>query len=220
MDYEHGLLSYCPLVQLMPRIRIAPVLQSAAATGSCRCPLAGGCCQGFPDTGADGAWQEGRLCRARCLPVGTRRSPEQCFCKRRISRCRPWSNSICSFFRKAMCRCTLWIWCSRDTVSIATELALHACGERRRPAVRQQRHRGTPGAEPVPEPQHEAEPLGTAGACSPPSLPGDVAAGKAAPCRGRDPTGGPAGAAPESPHCPIPAASSRCGLGLESSDTA
>jgi len=62
----------------------------------------------------------GSLCRsAQC-------SPEQCFCRRRISRCRPWSSSICSFFRKAMCLCTLWIWCSRDTVSITTEFAAHS----------------------------------------------------------------------------------------------
>lgn len=71
-----------------------------------------------------------------------------------------------------MCRCTLWIWRSRDTVSIATELAVHACRERRRPAVRQQRHCGTPGAEPVPETLREAEPPGTAGTCSPLSPPG------------------------------------------------
>lgn len=30
-----------------------------------------------------------------------------------------------------MCRCTLWIWCSRDTVSIATKFTVQACGERR-----------------------------------------------------------------------------------------
>ena len=69
-------------------------------------------------------------------PRPPHRSPEQCFCKRRISRCRPWSSSICSFFRKAMCRCTLWIWCSRDTVSIATKFTVQACGERRRLVIR------------------------------------------------------------------------------------
>lgn len=30
-----------------------------------------------------------------------------------------------------MCRCTLWIWCSRDTVSIATKFTVQACRERR-----------------------------------------------------------------------------------------
>lgn len=48
--------------------------------------------------------------------------------------------------------------------------------------------------------------------------PRDVAAGKVVLCRGCGPAGGPAGAAPESPHGPIPGASSRCGL--ESSDAA
>lgn len=28
-----------------------------------------------------------------------------------------------------MCRCTLWIWCSRDTVSIATKFTVQVCGE-------------------------------------------------------------------------------------------